>query len=670
MMVREKALLWVLLLALVPYLPSVGDQFVFDDAKYVRAHPPGQPPNVMVAELRPLGEYLRRPMGYNGVREEGRGFRPVTVLSYTLLHLMGRTGGPDGPVDHAWQQHLANLLLHAMSVWIVWGLVRRLTVGRWPPLVAALCFAAQPLHTEVVASIVGRGELLPFVLCGAAALAYLDALGAARRRGWRAGVCAVLLALGLASKESALAWAVFIPLLAVVWARRAVPGRSPWRLQLPLLWAIVAPTALYAALYLRFLGGLHETFGVHSEFNPLFDASLSERLPVAVMVLGYGLGKVFFSSMLACDYGVRVFDTSVGWLSPQVLAASGFLLAMLLGGLWSFSRAPLLFLAVAALLGFSFITSNIPVPIETIFGERLLFTPSLGLSLCAAWLAEEFGARPGATRGLLVLLAGWVLWGVGWCAVRSFEWRSHDALLQADAARQPDSLGIARQVAASLDPRQAQQAGAWLRAMQRCLVIDPHAVSAHNDLALFFLQHGEPERAKQHLDAALEALRLRPREVQHSGDTVYLNLGRWCLVRGDLSGAVSAFGRARALRPDNPLPRIELLWLAHARRDEAAARELLADFARYQPSDPMHALHRGLQSYRRGAFGEAHPLLGGVLLRHRIGGRQVIAAWWALQDCCRQLGRRADELQVLAAMERLMPPAERERVRARLAELR
>ena len=65
------------------------------------------------------------------------------------------------------------------------------------------------------------------------------------------------------------------------------------------------------------------------------------------------------------------------------------LLGILVGGLWWARRQPLPFLAMAAFFGFSFLISNIPTPIETIFGERLYYTPAVGLSFLLAWVADR-----------------------------------------------------------------------------------------------------------------------------------------------------------------------------------------------------------------------------------------------------------------------------------------
>ena len=84
--------LWLALVLVVSfgaYAPALLNGFTFDDAVYVKAQTQAGVPNPMVAELRPLPEYFERPMNV-GVSYT-RGYRPVTVYSYALVHHLFRT---------------------------------------------------------------------------------------------------------------------------------------------------------------------------------------------------------------------------------------------------------------------------------------------------------------------------------------------------------------------------------------------------------------------------------------------------------------------------------------------------------------------------------------------------------------------------------------------------
>src|SRR5215472_283169 len=131
-------------------------------------------------------------------------FRPVTFATYALNWAAGGV--------HPWGYHLLNVLLH-VAVTLLLYLVLKLLLEResesaalaW---VTACLFAVHPIHTEAVASIVGRSELL--------AAGFLLAAWYLHLRD-RAVLSLVCFPLALLSKESAI---VFLPLaLAGDWAR-------------------------------------------------------------------------------------------------------------------------------------------------------------------------------------------------------------------------------------------------------------------------------------------------------------------------------------------------------------------------------------------------------------------------------------------------------------------
>lgn len=78
-------------------------------------------------------------------------YRPLCVLSFKLNHLF------DGfkPIGY----HLVNVLLHCLATGLVVKIARHLLQSKCGTIVAGTLFASHPIHTESVASIVGRADL-------------------------------------------------------------------------------------------------------------------------------------------------------------------------------------------------------------------------------------------------------------------------------------------------------------------------------------------------------------------------------------------------------------------------------------------------------------------------------------------------------------------------------
>jgi hypothetical protein len=142
----------------------------------VKAEHPDGTPAEMIAGDPPLREYFRSHYWREGTVET-RAYRPITVLSYALTYRwLGRALPPSW---EAFPQHLLNLLLHLLAVPLVFALVRRVGASAEASLAAAAVFALHAIHSEVVAGIVGRSELLAFGFgAGALLLFTSDARGA------------------------------------------------------------------------------------------------------------------------------------------------------------------------------------------------------------------------------------------------------------------------------------------------------------------------------------------------------------------------------------------------------------------------------------------------------------------------------------------------------------
>lgn len=79
-------------------------------------------------------------------------YRPLCVLSFKLNHIVGGFK----PLGY----HLVNVLLHCLATGLVVKLARNLLPLGFGPLIAGLMFASHPIHTEAVAGIVGRADLI------------------------------------------------------------------------------------------------------------------------------------------------------------------------------------------------------------------------------------------------------------------------------------------------------------------------------------------------------------------------------------------------------------------------------------------------------------------------------------------------------------------------------
>ena len=105
-------------------------------------------------------------------------WHPLTWISHMLdVQLFGMR--PDA-------HHLVSLVLHMVTMLLLFALLRSLTGALWRPALVAALFAVHPLHVESVAWASERKDVLSILFTFLTALAYL---GWVRRRGtgrsWR-----------------------------------------------------------------------------------------------------------------------------------------------------------------------------------------------------------------------------------------------------------------------------------------------------------------------------------------------------------------------------------------------------------------------------------------------------------------------------------------------------
>lgn len=350
----------------------------------------------------------------NGIQEESLSelldtYRPLRYLSYRIDEAIF-----DGKV---WGYHVFNALYHGLTSFVVFLVLRRLA-GPGAALAGALLFAAHPAHTECVAYMSGRRDLLSTLLYLLGFLCWLEFNRTSRRLWLATGVVAYALALGV--KEMA----VTLPAVCVLHDVILEPARARQRLR---IYAVGGVLAASAAIYIVFFyGATHSTW--HGA-SPGADVALSARLAAHYAAL------LVFPLRLLGDYSYDAYPLSRSLAEGPALLS----LAAIAGGVWAAlyarRRAPL----VAFGLGWFLITLT-PVlqiaPFHEIGADRHDYLPSIGFCLLAGLGFERLRAcaRPRLAWGALgiVLLAFSAR-----TVVRNRDWRDSETFWRATIETAP-----------------------------------------------------------------------------------------------------------------------------------------------------------------------------------------------------------------------------------------
>lgn len=567
---RRHAVVAVALAAVLPYLHTLGHGFAYDDGVEVVD-------NAFIRSVDGVPAILTSPV-WAGSGKGSSAYRPFTTLTYALNHAAGGLA-PAG-------YHLVNLLLHAAASALVLALATALGLPLAAATLAGLLFAVHPVHVEAVANVAGRKELLIAVLSAGALLLHGGAL---RRGGWRLAAAPLAALLAAFSKETGLV------LVGLVAARDLLVGREELRAAPRRAAALYAAYLGAAGAYLAARWAVLESVGMPGTpflENPIASAPLPERLATAVAVLGKGLQLLVAPVTLSPDYSFAAIPPVTSALDPRLALACAALAGAVALAAWPGPRRPARLAAAAIYALTVFPASNLLVPIGTIFGERLLYVPSVGFALGVAAVAAP--CLEGPRRRTAAAIAGLLL---GLLAVRGAwyarAWESSASIFAEGVRVQPGSAQMQLTHGGQLleQGRMEEAARAFERAAE-ILEGRPDAAPALVQLGVAYEHLGRTDEAERLYARVLQADPRHPDALWRTG------VRRW--ARGDRPGAVSLWERALAAEPRHAPALADLGVAAFVAGDLPGAAARLREAAAVAPRLPGVWYKLGIVQERQG----------------------------------------------------------------------
>ncbi len=417
--------------AIATYLTALPNGFVSDARSLIPDNPSLLTSNEWLA-------WFARPYFWGANVLSGFLYRPLTVVSYLVtLQVSGAS-----PLPFL----VGNVALHAAASALVLALGRRLLAApaAW---LGALLFAAHPLHTEAVAWVGGRPDLLAAVF----ALASASCFCRGTERGARHPALYALLTVtgylaALLSKEHVITLPAWFGL---VWLLEREKRSVRWT-GVVLAGSLVA---LVVFLWLR-AGALPSLrTSVASLTSDLGSFWAPWRWCAGLAIAGKYTALFFWPSGLTFDY--TFFPAAwarSGTVQPLELlwgavTAVGFLVALI----WAIRvhRGLALVLAFSA-LSYA-VVSAFPFTPQLYIAERFTYLPSVGACLAAGWVALRLprallapgrasGPPPQSRRRVVaaVFIAVVALLAIR-SAIRNLDWRTDESVAHASVKVSMDS---------------------------------------------------------------------------------------------------------------------------------------------------------------------------------------------------------------------------------------
>lgn len=360
-----KVPVFLLLLVFVLYGNTISNKYSFDDDFVTYNNPQIQKGFKAIKEIFTTRYYVNARQNYD--------YRPMVKLGFAIEYALF------GSNPHI--SHFINVILYFFLCLLLYLILKKLlrSYHPWLALAATLLFLAHPVHTEVVASLKNRDELLSMM--GTAAAWYLT-IKYTEAKKWRFILLAVfMLVFGYFSKAGAMVFVVVIPLSLYFFTAEKTKNilKITGILLLVVFFCILIPRLLLPEIQRKIM--FFE--------NPLYyEKGLLIRLGAALSVLLFYFRLLVFPHPLLFYYGydqISVTNPFTVWNLFSLL-----LCIMLLGiALFRFRRKHVLSFAILYYFITISIYSNLLNPPPGIVADRFLFSSSLSFCLALAFILPK-----------------------------------------------------------------------------------------------------------------------------------------------------------------------------------------------------------------------------------------------------------------------------------------
>jgi protein O-mannosyl-transferase len=606
----QELLALLIVIAGLPYLNSLWNSFVQDDNRQIL----GNPYLRNFSHLREI--FATNVWSYVGAQGMTNYYRPLMTLGYLVCYQLF------GPMAYGF--HLANLVLNAAVVCLVFLVTERAFHNRTLGFVAAVIFALHPVHSESVDWIAAVTDLQltffylltfwlflrdrdpdshrPLVPSSPRRGADSPANGgfpSLLRRGSRGGAAelgmVLCFVLALLAKEPA----ATLPFLATFYEHflRDDRERTTLRQKFSRYLSLWLVDAAYLLFRIHIFGGLAPVLQLPQISRP-------EAFYSSFALIAQYAWKIVWPVNLC---GFYTFHKSLSLADPRSVAGLVLLVLCLCAFVYSWKRDRLvsfgllwLFLNLAPVLNGRWLGANV-------FTERYLYLPSLGFCWIAAWGGQAIWTRLGEQRAARKLYAGALIIVAVLCGVRiatrNRVWRDDATFYRRTLAQQPDAVALRINLGAvywnlgAPDQAEAEWRTALRRAPDHWLILNnlglvaarkklydeaiddfersirfrPNYADSHMNLGRTYSVTGASDKAEAQLKAAVA---LAPLYVQARNALAefYFDAGRFSEAETQYRGSVASGGNVQAW---NSLGDIYSRW--HRWQDaERAFRQALA----------------------------------------------------------------------------------------------
>lgn len=435
----------ILLLSCVIYASAVGNDYALDDLLAITGN------KFVLQGIDGFKDIFTKDafVGFFGDRGatliSGGRYRPLAFATFAIEYQIF------GLNPHL--SHFINVLLYGVLCCFLCYFLNQIPKRFWPeltwknwsvdiPFIVTILYALHPIHTEVVANIKGRDEILALMFALLSVVFFLRGLLQKQKAAYL--MAALFLFLGLLSKENPITFLAVIPLMVGLFYSEKLKD-SKFYVGMICLVAV-------AGMYL-FLRSTYTATSVTDESpeilnNPFVRAVGDEKWATVFYSFLMYFKLLIFPHPLTHDYYFNQIPYK-HFSDISVLVSIALHLVACYVFVVSRKKNPIVSFAI----GFYFITlsivSNIPFTVGIIMNERFVFVSSIGFTLLLTILLAQAVSRkqlPAATIGFLLPIVC-ILFAVKTFS-RNYAWENNHVLFETDVKTSTNSAKVTTALAA------------------------------------------------------------------------------------------------------------------------------------------------------------------------------------------------------------------------------
>ncbi len=372
-----KHLIWIpFIFAFILYGNTLHHDFALDDLPQIVNHKHVQEGWSGIPKLAT--------QNYWAASDQNLGYyRPLSHITFAIENAVHG--------NNPFHMHLFNVFLYALTGVFVFAFLSAL-FRKMPffVLIATLLFLAHPIHTEVVANIKSRDEILSFLN---SVIALLLLFNFSKSKNYGSLVFSwVFYFLALLSKETAMTTLAVAPFMLFFFT----PKKGGYTAAVTLSFVVVSAGFLLLKYYM--IGTLTGSPPIETNIYPYRDMAV--RLPTTLYIFGMYLYKLFFPFQLLYDYSFNQIPAAT-WGNPGV-----WLSLMILAGLAAVAIKNLkrrniisfaiIYYGITLSVGLAFVFTR-----GGIMAERFLYAPALGFSIAITYYLFKLLPREKSTKRII-----------------------------------------------------------------------------------------------------------------------------------------------------------------------------------------------------------------------------------------------------------------------------